>query len=697
MPSVSSEVVLSSDDCLYHRGPLAHTGVLSLTQSQLRFRPSKALDRLTGAEDVIIDVGAITEVSAGGINHNLAIKAGKESHRLSGRGALRVHARLASLLAELGSSDGPLTAGNQPTFEPGEQVLLQGRAECFVNEVMAVRGELTLTDRRFRFFSGLGLEKVLWSSTQIDIPLDEVEDWQLKGLRRRLHLETQSGPVVVGGALTSQLFTSLELMLGEEHDEESVADVALDTWEVLLRRGPIAHPGELQFTLNHIKFTPTGLLDTIVGIKSFEFAIKDITRISIRGWPDRKLLVRVGHEVHTFAMPEIQERFGSLRHLVRDHHYQIAMRGNSGPPRYQKTIDSWSRKVAYEHGEQIVLGTFVMEQVSEYEARFGWLLLLRRRILFLPLGGPASREKEVEFALAEVCRLDGGPRARQDQIIISTDKGHVRYLISDRDGVVEDFWSQCRSPTRILPWDTLGPRSTSRIMGPCRFVRIMSHGDTVVDMSPGVAVEHRSGVAIVLPGQPGSSVPINTWVTVEIGQSEGVYQLDSKVVRSVPTPLEGVIPNPRNTHLLIVDVPNEVRVYNQREGYRVTTEVQLEAAILSQVTEGGPWGPTGEGFDATVVDLSIGGCAIESAYDLPSGGRISLTLPLLDQWVELRATCVRMMASDQGGALMRYGLEFRELSLAQQDILHKAVLAMQLEDLADDEEGENEEEDVAGE
>jgi c-di-GMP-binding flagellar brake protein YcgR len=161
--------------------------------------------------------------------------------------------------------------------------------------------------------------------------------------------------------------------------------------------------------------------------------------------------------------------------------------------------------------------------------------------------------------------------------------------------------------------------------------------------------------------------------------------------------LEGVIPNPRNTHLLIVDIPTEVRVYNQREGYRVATEVQLEAAILSQVTEGGPWAPTGEGFDATVVDLSIGGCAIESVYDLPSGGRISLTLPLLDQWVELRATCVRMMASDQGGSWMRYGLEFRELSLAQQDILHKAVLAMQLEDLADDDEGESEEEDNSGE
>ena len=46
------------------------------------------------------------------------------------------------------------------------------------------------------------------------------------------------------------------------------------------------------------------------------------------------------------------------------------------------------------------------------------------------------------------------------------------------------------------------------------------------------------------------------------------------------------------------------------------------------------------------------------------------------------------MASQSEESSMRYGLEFRELSLAQQDILHKAVLAMQLEDLADDEEGE---------
>jgi c-di-GMP-binding flagellar brake protein YcgR len=41
----------------------------------------------------------------------------------------------------------------------------------------------------------------------------------------------------------------------------------------------------------------------------------------------------------------------------------------------------------------------------------------------------------------------------------------------------------------------------------------------------------------------------------------------------------------------------------------------------------------------------------------------------------------------------RYGLEFRELSMAQEDILHKAVLAMQREVLSDD----DEDEDISGE
>ena len=193
--------------------------------------------------------------------------------------------------------------------------------------------------------------------------------------------------------------------------------------------------------------------------------------------------------------------------------------------------------------------------------------------------------------------------ASPSQILFSCNQGRLRYLISDREGGVEDFWSQCRTPTRILAWETLGPRSTARVMGKCRFIRIMSHGETVVDLSPGMTVEHDSGVAIVLPGEPGTSVPIDTWVTVEIGQSEGIYQIDSKVVRATLTPLEGVVPNPKDTHLLIVSFPPSLRVYNQRESYRVGTEFELRANRLAQTADGGSWMSTGESFPCNVVDI----------------------------------------------------------------------------------------------
>ena len=97
---------------------------------------------------------------------------------------------------------------------------------------------------------------------------------------------------------------------------------------------------------------------------------------------------------------------------------------------------------------------------------------------------------------------------------------------------------------------------------------------------------------------------------------------------------------------------------------------------------------TGQSFPGTVVDLSIGGCAIESEHELIDGDRVSINLPLLDQWVEIRATCVRHLPVPDSDATVRYGLEFRELSMAQEDILHKAVMTIQRETLADPSEEE---------
>ena len=82
-----------------------------------------------------------------------------------------------------------------------------------------------------------------------------------------------------------------------------------------------------------------------------------------------------------------------------------------------------------------------------------------------------------------------------------------------------------------------------------------------------------------------------------------------------------------------------------------------------------------------------------SATKLEQGDRVSVSLPLLDQWVEIRGTCVRIAAVHSANSIRRYGLEFRELSMAQEDILHKAVMTLQRESMAEDEdEAEGQEE-----
>jgi len=330
----------------------------------------------------------------------------------------------------------------------------------------------------------------------------------------------------------------------------------------------------------------------------------------------------------------------------------------------------------------------VLQFTGPNEVRVGWLLLSRGRLLFLPIGGPASKENHLDLPLGGICRLDGGPRTPGDQIYLSADENPYRFLLAHREGLVEEFWAQCRSPTRILAWSTLSPRSLSRINGDARFIRIISHGELVVDLSPGLTLAHDDGVAIMLPGEPGSSLPLDHWITVEIGQAEGVYQFDSKVVRSAPVPITMMVPDPDNVHLLIAAFPSELRVYNQRNSYRVPTHMHLRAHVLTQVADGGAWMSTGEAFECDLIDLSIGGAMVRTMQPLDENERVTLNLPLMDQWVEIRATCVRAGDDETEHAGQVYGLEFRELSSPQEDLLHKAIMQLQREALTDEEAGE---------
>jgi c-di-GMP-binding flagellar brake protein YcgR len=681
-PAWGARTILSADDCLFHRGRLAHPGRLALSEDLLSFTPSRMLDRLAGATDFEIPLSAITDLAAGGIHHNVDIGVDEQSMRFSGRGAMRVHARLVALLAE---TEAP-AEGEELLFEPGERVVLQGRAELYINDLVAVRGEVTLTDLRFRFMPGLGLERLLFSPAQIDVPLVEVTNAAMSGLRRLFACTIHDEAIQVGGTLAPDIYRHLHAMTGDDALPTSgPAGAIIETWKVQLRRGLLAHPGELEVTPRRLRFKPGGLLDSMVGVSDLDIELEQISGLKQVGWTEKKIELRTGHSTYVFTLADVDGRFEGLMELVRDRHHRLMEALKPGDSSaFVPCLDAWSERIRYDDSEQIVVSTVGVWPKGQKEYRMGWLLLTRSRLLFLPIGGPASKQPVLDIPLADICRLDGGPRTPGDQIYLSADEVPFRFFLADREGLVEEFWSQCRSPTRILSWETLGPRSLARINGEARFVRVVSHGDVVVDLSPGVTVPHADGVALLLPGEPGSSVPLERWVTVEIGQAEGIYQFDARVVRSAPLPMTVVVDDPEQMHLLITAFPSELRVYNQRNSYRVPTHMHLRAHVLAQVADGGSWMATGEAFECDLVDISIGGALVRSLQPMIENQRVSLNLPLMDKWIEIRATCIRSDEQEPEKAGVLYGMEFRELTTAQEDLLHKTIMQLQREVMAEE-------------
>ena len=115
------EKLIVSDQCLYHRGPIAYNGNLMLTSQRLCFIPEGILDRLVGAKPFFIPLKEIESVSITGIDKFLTIRT-TQNFRFSGTGALRIKPRLeVHWRASLGN---PLSLKDVDILN--EQVILQG-------------------------------------------------------------------------------------------------------------------------------------------------------------------------------------------------------------------------------------------------------------------------------------------------------------------------------------------------------------------------------------------------------------------------------------------------------------------------------------------------------------------------------------------------------------------------------------------
>jgi hypothetical protein len=163
------------------------------------------------------------------------------------------------------------------------------------------------------------------------------------------------------------------------------------------------------------------------------------------------------------------------------------------------------------------------------------------------------------------------------------------------------------------------------------------------------------------------------------------------------------------SHLLIVEAPDEVRIYNERRTFRVPTQVEIRAFEMVQFNPEGHEIPTEEieavrdeqtpderrddnlsewtfglgTFLGEMIDLSAEGCGLHSLKPMIVGMRVSIDITVEGRMLSLHARVVWALPPVEKGLPYTCGLEFQSLSQDQINALTKVVMQMQRERLGD--------------
>jgi hypothetical protein len=250
------------------------------------------------------------------------------------------------------------------------------------------------------------------------------------------------------------------------------------------------------------------------------------------------------------------------------------------------------------------------------------------------------------------------------------DNGPVRVLQALGEPFLQAFWARCRAPSRIVDWPDLSARTRSRLTGKADFVGVAVGTERVV-MRPATTFEHPRGWAVVAEGSAADAPRRPSRATVEVGQTEGVYQFDARLIDVAPLPPRFRDLAVRAGCVLIFDRRGQVRVFNQREGLRVLTVVKGTLELSTDALPGGRMH-----VRCSVLDLSIGGCRVDASTDLAVGDRGRLAFSLQGRRISPEVTIVRALP----GAVKdtcHYALSFSGLGSASEDRIHRFVMEEQ--------------------
>ncbi|MDP6933442.1 MAG: hypothetical protein QGG40_11030, partial [Myxococcota bacterium] len=593
------EVVLVTGRCMWLKGHMGFKGVLTLTDRRLHFSPTGKLDRLVNSDQVEIDLHDVDGVSEAA-EKTMCVESLGNSIRFRGKEALWVAERLKAAWHEIKGED----SGSK--FVAGERVLVQGTVDIHLPGSFGVAGTVTLTDRRVRVLPNKKVNNPdLDHRVSLDVSLDALTHAELEGGARRVQLDTVTQEVAFSGEAAVDAYVHLVVRgvggsgSGPGPSHQEYPEIRLAS----LYRGPLAVNGRLVCTAETLLFVPTSRLDAMVGARKLELHYDEITKIEIKAWPEKRLVVWLRKQHHAFQVPDPEACLQELTRKVRN----VVLAGAPGDLRRGDLLDRavddflkrWRRKLAAK--EYLTFLERVVYRPNRTALQTGWLILTTNRVLFLPGTMRPSGDDIVSIPLEQIARKEKVEEL-DDVLRLVVGRRTVFFYPAHGRPFVFVFWQNGPGKLKGNADKIKPPASIGPVLGNNYFLEVVTDRRATLHQAPSRLSEEGLGLGLLTKDLKPSDFPEGMSIRVELAKKEGMFRFRSRVasLREIVSHKE------TSSYLLVMERPDAVRSHDRRRAPRVRTNYEVEAQVLLPDPQVG-WA-LGDAHDARVVNLTVTGC-----------------------------------------------------------------------------------------
>ncbi len=558
------ERVVTADNCLLHKGPVAFQGELTLTTLRLVWIPTRGLSRLAGARPLGIKLKFVEGVGLTSVNKMLTVTVSGKTHRFSGVGAHRMKERLDLHVAAEGGQ--ALTEEDRAALE--ETVLFQEDVLIYLKGNLSTKGLAVLTDKRLRLETKKGLETALLGALDIDAELHQVETSRYNTLANKLEMVIDGKDVVLGGSNTSRLFLLLQSLSG--HLEGTTVGFEC---EGRLYKGPLAIKGNLLANQDRVLFCPTSQLDSLVGAQTIDLDIPRILKVDIQGWPEQRLVITdIKDQDTVFMVTDPQQRLAQLRMLLMSARQEPLFVDER-----QSAVDDDKARAALRkaglssNSKHFYLIEWCLLHHGESAFSAGWLIVTTDTVLLLKPGKGTLWQQP----LSGIKRIHDGKSEEGLRLAVGQNIHHL-FPQGGRE-FINHFWylvGQLRPETQL---DYAQPEQPlQKILGRHATLSIKQDGFEILSTEK-VSISHRSGKLTIRFAAPLETAPIDIGapVHIELARHDARYIFHTVVLEEHCMGAAGGGPA-----TMVVDEPDDVVAFSLRSKHRMQLHGNLTVWVF---------------------------------------------------------------------------------------------------------------------